>query len=158
MNPRVDHLTNLLDSGHKIMIETDLADLYIVSTKVLNQTVPGNLEHLPSNFMFQLSAEEKQEVIANYDHLAKLKLSLSLPNAFIEHGAFMPWNVLKSSRAAEISLLVMRTFVQIRKILFACNETYGVRRQDIRPHPSHHEPDRRHPMTDASSCLLPLSN
>lgn len=65
------------------MIETDLADIYGVPTKVLNQAVRGNLERAPSDFMFQLSAEEKQEVVTNCDHLAKLKLSSSLPNAFI---------------------------------------------------------------------------
>lgn len=78
------------------MIDADLADLYGVPTKVLNQAVHGNL---------------------NCDHLAKLKLSSSLPNAFIEHGALMLGDVFKSSRAVEISLLVMRTFVQIRKML-----------------------------------------
>lgn len=140
------------------MIETDLADLYIVPTKVLNQTVRGNLEHFPSNFMFQLSAEEQQKVITNYAPLTKLKFSLLLPTTFIEHEAFVPSNVLKSSRAAEISLLVVKTFVQIRKILSPCKETFKVRRQDIRPHPSLHEPDRRHSMTNASGCLPPLSN
>ena len=99
------------------MIEIDLADLYSVPTKVLNQSVRGNLERFPSDFIFQLTAEEKQEVVTNCDHLTKLKFSSSLPNAFTEHGALMLGNVLKSSRAVEISLLVMRTFVQIRELL-----------------------------------------
>ena len=99
------------------MIDADLADLYGVPTKALNQAVRRNLERFPSDFMFQLTAEEKQEVVTNCDHLAKLKFSSSLPNAFTEHGALMLGNVLKSSRAVEISLLVVRTFVQIREML-----------------------------------------
>ncbi len=67
--------------------------------------------------MFQLNAEEKTEVVANCDHLAQLKYSPSLPYAFTEHGALMPGNVLKSSRAVEVSLLVVRAFVQIREML-----------------------------------------
>ncbi len=107
----------LLIRGHKVMIDADLADLYGVPTKVLNQSVRRNLERFPSDFMFQLTSEEKQEVVTNCDHLAKLKFSSSLPNAFTEHGALMLGNVLKSSRAVEISLLVVRTFVQIREML-----------------------------------------
>jgi hypothetical protein len=107
----------LLIRGHKVMIDADLAELYGVPTKALNQAVRRNLDRFPSDFMFQLTAEEKQEVVTNCDHLAKLKFSSSQPNAFTEHGALMLGNVLKSSRAVEISLLVVRTFVQIREML-----------------------------------------
>lgn len=62
------------------MIDADLADLYGVPIKALNQAVRRNLERFPSDFMFQLTAEEKQEVVTNCDHLAKLKFSSSLPN------------------------------------------------------------------------------
>ena len=99
------------------MIDADLAELYGVPTKALNQAVRRNLERFPLDFMFQLTAEEKQEVVTNCDHLAKLKFSPSLPNAFTEHGALMLGNLLKSSRAVEISLLVVRTFVQLRELL-----------------------------------------
>ena len=107
----------LLIRGHKVMIDADLADLYGVPTKALNQAIRRNLERFPSDFMFQLTAEEKQELVTNCDHLAKLKFSSSLPHAFTEHGALMLGNVLKSSRAVEISLLVVRTFVQLREML-----------------------------------------
>ena len=63
--------------------------------------------------MFQLTKEEKLEVVTNCDHLGKLKFSPNLPNAFAEHGALMLGNVLKSDRAVEISLLVVRAFVQL---------------------------------------------
>lgn len=66
--------------GCKVMIDADLADLYTVPTKALDQAVRRNLERFPSDFMFQLTAEEKQEVVTNCDYLAKLKFSSSLPN------------------------------------------------------------------------------
>jgi predicted membrane-bound spermidine synthase len=69
--------------------------------------------------MFQLNAEEKVEVVANCDHLGRLRYSSSLPYAFTEHGALMLGNVLKSPRAVEVSLLVVRAFVQIREMLSA---------------------------------------
>jgi ORF6N domain len=89
----------------------------LVSPKRLNEQVKRNLDRFPEDFMFQLNAEEKTEVVANGDHLAQLKYSPSLPYAFTEHGALMPGNVLKSSRAVEVSLLVVRAFVQIREML-----------------------------------------
>lgn len=107
----------LLILWHKVMAYADLAYQYGVPTKALNQSVRRNIEHFPSDFIFQLNAYKKQEVVINCDHLAKLKLSSSLPNAFTEHGALMLGNVLKSSRAAEIGLLALRTFVQIRELL-----------------------------------------
>lgn len=103
--------------GHKVMIDADLAELYGVDTKRLNEQVKRNIERFPSDFMFQLSAEEKIEVVANCDHLSKLKYSRTLPYAFTEHGALMLGNVLKSERAVEVSLLVVRTFVQLREML-----------------------------------------
>lgn len=69
--------------------------------------------------MLRLSAEEKTEVVTNCDHLAKLKYSATLPYAFTEHGALMLGNALKSDRAVEVSLMVVRAFVQLRQILAA---------------------------------------
>ena len=103
--------------GQRVMLDADLAELYGVETRVLNQAVKRNSDRFPEDFMFQLNAEEKVEVVANCDHLAKLKFSSTMPNAFTEHGALMLGNVLKSSRAVEVSLLVVRAFVQIREML-----------------------------------------
>ncbi|MCE9569448.1 MAG: ORF6N domain-containing protein [Rhodocyclales bacterium] len=99
------------------MLDADLAELYGVTTKRLNEQVKRNPDRFPEDFMFQLNAEEKAEVVANCDHLGQLKYSPSLPYAFTEHGALMLGNVLKSSRAVEVSLLVVRAFVQIREML-----------------------------------------
>ncbi len=103
--------------GCKVMLDADLAELYGVTTKALNQAVKRNIERFPSDFMIQLNAEEKREVVTNCDHLARLKFSASLPYAFTEHGALMLGNVLKSSLAVEVSLIVVRAFVQLREML-----------------------------------------
>ncbi len=102
--------------GQRVMLDADLADLYGVETRALNQAVKRNSDRFPGDFMFQLNAEEKAEVVANCDHLGQLKYSPSLPYAFTEHGALMLGNVLKSSRAIAVSLLVVRAFVQIREM------------------------------------------
>jgi len=107
----------LLIRGAKVMLDTDLAELYGVPTKALNQAVRRNIDRFPADFMFQLSREEKGEVVTNCDHLARLKFSRTLPYAFTEHGALMLGNVLKSDRAVEVSLMVVRTFVQLREML-----------------------------------------
>jgi hypothetical protein len=107
----------LLIRGAKVMLDTDLAELYGVPTKALNQAVRRNIERFPADFMFQLSSKEKEEVVTNCDHLARLKFSRTLPYAFTEHGALMLGNVLKSNRAVEVSLMVVRTFVQLREML-----------------------------------------
>lgn len=107
----------LLIRGQKVMLDSDLAELYGVQTKALNQAVKRNIERFPSDFTFQLTATEKTEVVTNCDHLAKLKYSATLPYAFTEHGALMLGNVLKSDRAVEVSLMVVRAFVQLRQML-----------------------------------------
>ncbi|MBW8078976.1 MAG: ORF6N domain-containing protein, partial [Gallionella sp.] len=76
----------LLLRGHRVMLDADLAEMYDVPTKALNQAVRRNFDRFPADFMFQLSPEEKTEVVTNCDHLAKLKYSRTLPYAFTEHG------------------------------------------------------------------------
>ncbi|OGS91825.1 MAG: hypothetical protein A2Z95_07730 [Gallionellales bacterium GWA2_60_18] len=107
----------LLIRDQKVMLDADLAELYGVETKALNQAVKRNAERFPEDFMFQLTATEKTEVVTNCDHLAKLKYSPTLPYAFTEHGALMLGNVLKSERAVEMSLMVVRAFVRMREMV-----------------------------------------
>lgn len=68
--------------GHKVMIDADLASLYGVETRTLNQAVKRNANRFPKDFMFRLNADEKSEVITNCDHLRRLKFAKSLPFAF----------------------------------------------------------------------------
>ena len=101
--------------GEKVILDLDLAELYAVTTKALNQAVKRNAERFPSDFAFSLSVAEKAEVVTNCDHLARLKFSPGLPRAFTEHGALMAANVLNSSRAVAISLYIVRAFVKMRE-------------------------------------------
>ena len=84
--------------GQKVMIDSDLAELYGAETKRLNEQVKRNRERFPEDFMFQLTQVEKDEVVANCDHLAKLKFSKALPYAFTEHGAIQAANVEFAAR------------------------------------------------------------
>ena len=99
------------------MLDLDLAGIYGVTTKVLNQAVKRNASRFPADFMFQLTEMEKSEVVTNCDHLARLKFSPHLPYAFSEHGALMLANVLNSARAAQTSVQVVRVFVRLRQML-----------------------------------------
>lgn len=112
----------LMIRGQKVMIDADLATLYGVPTKRLNEQVKRNAERFPADFMFQLTPAEKAEVVANCDHLAKLKFSKALPFAFTEHGAIQAANVLNSTQAIEMGVYVVRAFVRLREVLSSSRE------------------------------------
>lgn len=101
----------------KVMLDADLARLYGVSTKRLNEQVKRNKERFPLAFMFSLTEEEKEELVANCDRFKNLKHSSVLPYAFTEHGAVMLANVLKSQRAIFVSIEVVKTFIRLREAL-----------------------------------------
>lgn len=103
--------------GEKVMLDADLAQLYGVTTRRLNEQVRRNLGRFPADFFFQLTAEEKAEVVANCDHLTRLRFSSTLPLAFTEHGAIMAASVLSSQRAIDASVMVVRVFVHLRQLL-----------------------------------------
>ena len=111
--------------GEKVILDSDLAEFYGVATKRLNEQVRRNRSRFPEDFVFQLTAAEKTEVVAKCDHLRKLKFSKSLPLAFTEHGALMAGNVLSSPQAVEASVLVVRTFVYLRRMLATNSEVAG---------------------------------
>ncbi len=101
--------------GLRVMVDADLAALYGVPTKRLNEQVRRNRDRFPGDFLFQLTAAEKAEVVANCDHLSRLRFSKALPYAFTEHGAIQAANVLASSQAVEMGIHVVRAFVQLRQ-------------------------------------------
>lgn len=105
--------------GHKVMIDADLAALYEVPTKALNQAVKRNEDRFPHDFVFRLTAKERLEVVTNCDHLARLKFSSTLPMAFTEHGAIMAATVLNSPKAVSMSVFVVRAFIQMREQIAA---------------------------------------
>ena len=112
--PRIESRI-LVVRDQKVIIDADLATLYGVPTKALNQAIKRNAERFPMDFMFQLSEPEKAEVVTSCDHLQKLKFSKSLPYAFTEHGAIQAANVLASSRAVEMGIYVVRAFVRLKQ-------------------------------------------
>jgi len=115
----VEHVERRILSirGHNVIIDADLAELYGVETKVLNQAVRRHKERFPADFVVQLTREEKLKVVTDCDHLSNLRFSPHLPLAFTEHGAIMAANVLNSTRAIEMSVFVVRAFVRLRGML-----------------------------------------
>jgi hypothetical protein len=109
--------TILLIRGQKVMLDVDLARLYGITTRRLKEQVRRNLDRFPLDFMFELTVEEKTEVVAICDHLANIKFSQYLPYAFTEHGALMLANVLNSSKAVQASVQIIRTFIRLREML-----------------------------------------
>jgi len=107
----------LLIRRERVILDADLAALYGVSTKRLNEQVKRNRSRFPADFMFQLTADEKAEVVANCDHLRRLKFSPNLPYVFTEHGTIMAANVLNSERAVHASVAVVRAFVRLREMI-----------------------------------------
>jgi hypothetical protein len=103
--------------GRKVMIDRDLAELYGVSTKRLNEAVKRNSNRFPDDFMFQLTQKEKEEVVANCDHLQPLKFSVTLPYAFTEHGAVMLASVINSETAIQMNIQIVRVFMQLREMV-----------------------------------------
>ena len=107
----------LLIRGQRVMIDADLASLYGVTTKRLNEQVKRNRKRFPEDFMLQFNKKEKSEVVANCDHLKNLKYSPNLPHAFTEYGAIMLATVLSSPTAIEVSIQVVRAFVKLREMI-----------------------------------------
>lgn len=102
--------------GKKVMIDRDLADLYGVTTKRLNEQVKRNASRFPEDFMFQLTESEKKEVVANCDHLKVIIFSPNLPFVFTEHGAVMLASVLNSERAIQANIQIVRVFTVMREM------------------------------------------
>lgn len=116
--------------GQRVMIDADLAGVYGVETRTLNQAVKRNADRFPKDFLFRLNAGEKSEVITICDHLSHLKFSKSLPYAFTEHGAIMAATVLSSPQAVSMSIFVVRAFVRLREQI-AANRTILKRLAEI---------------------------
>ena len=101
--------------NESVIIDADLARVYGVPTKRLNEQVRRNAGRFPPDFLFRLTKLEKEEVVAKCDHLVQIKFAKALPYAFTEHGAIMAANVLSSRRAVEMSIHVIRAFVTLRR-------------------------------------------
>lgn len=103
--------------GEKVMISSDLAELYGVETKVLNQQVKRNLTRFPERYMFKLTQEEYKALRSHFVTLKRGQHSKYPPYAFTEHGILMLSSVLRSKQAEKVNIVIIDTFVKIRKLL-----------------------------------------
>jgi hypothetical protein len=127
MNPvPVEHITRsiLVLRGYRVLLDTELAALYGVSTKRFNEQVRRNCDRFPSDFMFQLSAEEFESLRSQNATLknGRGKHRKYVPYAFTEHGAVMAATILNSPAAIQMSVYVVRAFVRLRQLLSANRE------------------------------------
>jgi phage regulator Rha-like protein len=106
--------------GQRVILATDLAELYGVQTKALNQAVKRNIDRFPTDFLFQLTWDESEQRYYSRSQFVTLKRGKNikyLPYAFTEHGAIMAANVLNSPKAIEMSVFVVRAFIKMRETL-----------------------------------------
>jgi ORF6N domain len=122
----VEHIEQkiYLIRGHKVMLDADLAALYQVPTRTLNQAVRRNRDRFPDDFMFQLSPEEAAALRSQVVTLEKGRgrYSKYAPYAFTEHGVVMLSSVLRSKRAVQMNTLIVRAFVKLREMLASHRE------------------------------------
>ena len=106
--------------GERVLLDADLAALYGVSTKALNQAVKRNRSRFPEDFMFLLTRQESDAVVASRSQFVTLKRGHNVKylfHAFTEQGVAMLSSVLRSPRAVEVNIAIMRTFVQLRRLM-----------------------------------------
>ncbi|PHO13167.1 DNA-binding protein [Malaciobacter marinus] len=112
--------------GLKVMLDSDLASLYEVETKVLNQAVKRNIDRFPHDFMFQLTKEEL-EVLRSQFVTTKFSKTRAMPYAFTEQGVYMLATVLKSKVATEVTINIMRTFTKLREFALTYKDIYFIK-------------------------------
>jgi len=138
------------------MLDSDLSDLYQVPTKVLNQAVRRNLDRFPADFMFQLSKEEAGALRSQFVTLEKGRgrFGKYRPNAFIEHGVAMLSSVLRSKRAVQMNIFIIRAFVQIRELL-ATNKELAARVEKLEANQKKHASIIGIPVNEIEYLKLP---
>ncbi len=108
--------------GQKVMLDKDLAQLYEVETKRLNESVKRNIERFPETFMFKLNDDEFKELVAKCDRFKMLKHSSSAPYAFTEYGTLMLSSVLNSKRAISVSIQIIEVFTKLKQFALSQNQ------------------------------------
>ena len=101
--------------GIPVLLDSDVAELYGVETMRINEAVKNNPDKFPQGYIFELSKEEKKEVIEIFDN-PKIKFSPSLPKAFTEKGLYMLATILKSKKAVETTIDIIETFTRMREL------------------------------------------
>ena len=108
--------------GYKVMIDADLAALYETETKKLKQQVRRNIDRFPEDFMFELTGKEKEQLLTLAPRLSTLKHASISPMAFTEQGVAMLSSVLRTEKAVQINIGIMRAFAYYRAILLENKE------------------------------------
>ena len=102
--------------GQKVLIDRDVAELYGVETKRVNEAVKNNPDKFPDGYFFTLQGAEKQQLVENFDHFTTLKNSPVEPRAFTEKGLYMLATILKSERATAVTIAIIETFAKVREL------------------------------------------
>lgn len=102
--------------GKQIILDSDVADLYSVETKRINEAVKNNPDKFPEGYIILLTQEDKAEVVENFDHLANLRFSPTLPKGFSEKGLYMLATILKSPKATQTTIAIIETFAKVREL------------------------------------------
>jgi len=116
----------------RVILDRDVAVLYGVPTKEINQAVRNNPDKFPDGYIITLDKEEKDEVVKKFDHLEKLKFSPQLPKAFTEKGLYMMATVLKGERATQTTLAIIETFARIKELSKNVSALAHVKNEDQR--------------------------
>lgn len=120
-NNEVESKIILIRDQH-VIIDSDVAELYGVETMRVNEAVKNNPDKFPTGYIFNLTKKEKLEVIENFDNLAKLKFSPTLPKAFTEKGLYMLATILKSAKATETTISIVETYSKLRELTRTMSE------------------------------------
>jgi hypothetical protein len=143
--------------GHRVILDRDLAELYGVETRAVNQAAKRNADRLPADFMFQLAAEEAGAVLRLRSQSVILKRGQHLkylPHVFTEHGAVMLANLLKSPIAIQASIQVVRAFVHLRRML-AANEDFAQKLEAIERRIDRHDAELQSILDTLDAMLQP---
>jgi hypothetical protein len=108
--------------GQKVILDSDLADLYEVETRIFNQAIRRNIERFPDDFMYELTKEETDELYAFLGNAGKHGGRRKMPLVFTENGVAMLSSVLNSKRAVQVNISIMRTFTKLRSFLLMEND------------------------------------
>lgn len=147
----------LILRGHRVMLDRDLAELYGVETRVLNQAVSRHGDRFPDDFMFQLTLEEGKAVLFSRSQIVTLKRGRNIkyrPYAFTEHGTVMLANVLRSPVAVRASIQVVRAFVHLRRMI-ATNEDLAPKIEALERKVGKHDADLQSILNVLQKLLQP---
>ena len=136
----------------RVMVDRDLAELYGIETKKLNQSVKRNIKRFPADFMFQLTNEEQNELVTNCDRFRSMKHSSSNAYVFTEHGVTMLASVLNSDKAIEINVQVVRAFIQLRQLVYE-NKDLAKRVAELEHYFIEHSKDYKEDMKEIHQAI-----